>query len=70
MALHNLILLDKVPDSFEYGDYSMVPKITDDVGQDTLKWTIEELQEGEKLEITYQITGSGEYSPSDAQLGL
>jgi hypothetical protein len=48
----------------------MVPKITDDVGQDTLKWTIEELQEGEKLEISYQITGSGEYSPSDAQLGL
>jgi len=70
MPLQNLILLDKVPDSFEYGEYSMVPKITDDVGQDTLKWTIEELQEGEKIAISYEITGSGEYNPSDAQLGL
>jgi len=70
MPLQNLILLDKVPDSFEYGDYSLEPEITDEVGQDTLKWTLEELQEGEKLEITYEITGSGEYSPSDAQLGL
>ncbi len=68
MTLHNLVLLDKVPDSFEYGDYSSEPEITDEVGQDTLKWAIDELGEGEKLEITYKITGSGEYSPSDAQL--
>ncbi|MHA2472598.1 MAG: hypothetical protein ACXAES_05130, partial [Promethearchaeota archaeon] len=69
-ALHNLILLDKVPDSFEYGDYSMTPKITDEVGEDTLKWTIESLDVGDKLEISYDITGTGEYSPSDAQLAL
>ena len=69
-ALHNLTLLDKVPDSFEYGTYSMTPEITDEVGQDTLKWTIEILEVGDKLEISYEITGTGEYSPSDAQLAL
>jgi hypothetical protein len=68
--LHNLVLLDKVPDSFEYGTYSMKPKITDEVGQDTLKWAIDELEIGDKLEISYEITGTGEYSPSDAQLAL
>ena len=68
--LHNLILLDKVPDSFEYGTYSMTPEITDEVGQDTLKWDIDVLEVGDKLEITYEITGTGKYSPSDAQLAL
>jgi len=70
MTLENLILMDKVPDSFEYGDYSMKPEVTDEVGEDTLKWTIEALEPGEKLEVTYEITGKGEYHPSDAQLAL
>jgi len=65
-----LVLLDKVPDSFEYGTYSMTPEITDEVGSDTLKWEIEELNIGDALEISYEITGTGEYSPSDAQLAL
>ncbi|MCW4031832.1 MAG: hypothetical protein NWF08_00365 [Candidatus Bathyarchaeota archaeon] len=68
--LHGLTLLDKVPDSFEYGDYSEKPKITDEVGQDTLKWVIDEIEVGDKLEISYEIKGSGKYSPSDAQLAL
>jgi len=68
--LYNLVLLDKVPDSFEYGTYSMKPKITDEVGQDTLKWAIETLEVEDKLEISYEITGTGEYNPSDAQLAL
>ncbi|MFX0167411.1 MAG: hypothetical protein ACFFAG_15970 [Promethearchaeota archaeon] len=68
--LYNLVLLDKVPDSFEYGTYSMKPEITDEVGQDTLKWEIDELEIGDSLEISYEITGTGEYSPSDAQLAL
>ena len=68
--LYNLVLLDKVPDSFEYGTYSMTPEITDEVGQDTLKWAIDELEIGDTLEISYEITGTGEYSPSDAQLAL
>ncbi|MGB5911396.1 MAG: hypothetical protein WBH31_09405 [Promethearchaeia archaeon] len=68
--LQNLILMDKVPDSFEYGTYSEKPEITDEVGEDTLKWSIDLLSAGEKLEITYEINGLGEYSPSDAQLGL
>jgi hypothetical protein len=68
--LHGLTLLDKVPDSFEYGDYSEKPKITDEVGQDTLKWVIDEIEVGDKLEISYEIKGTGKYSPSDAQLAL
>jgi len=71
MALPNLILMDKVPDKFEYGDYEGdTPEITDEVGSDTLKWTIEELTEGERLEFAYQITGKGKYSPSEAQLSF
>ena len=68
--LQKIVLMDKVPDSFEYSDYSMKPEITDEVGQDTLKWTIDKLVAEEKIEITYKISGTGAYSPSDAQLGL
>jgi len=69
-ALQNLVLMDRIPDSFEYGTYSKKPEITDEVGSDTLKWTIQKLEAGERMEITYEINGTGEYSPSDAQLGL
>jgi hypothetical protein len=68
--LYDLVLMDKVPDSFEYGTYSMQPEITDEVGEDTLKWTIETLEIGDRLEITYEISGTGDYSPSEAQLAL
>jgi len=68
--LQKIVLMDKVPDSFEYSDFSMKPEITDEVGQDTLKWTIDKLMAEEKLEISYKISGTGAYSPSDAQLGL
>ncbi len=68
--LYNLVLLDKVPDLFEYSNYSMTPEITDEVGADTLKWEIDTLEVGDRLEITYEITGTGKYSPSEAQLGL
>ncbi|MFX0177512.1 MAG: hypothetical protein ACFE85_14960, partial [Candidatus Hodarchaeota archaeon] len=69
--LQNLILMDKVPDNFEYGSYSGgKPQITDEVGSDTLKWKIELLSAEENIEISYEINGTGEYSPSDAQLAL
>lgn len=68
--LYNLQLLDKVPDKFEYSNYSMTPEITDEVGADTLKWEIDTLEVGDRLEITYEISGTGAYSPSEAQLGL
>jgi hypothetical protein len=66
--LKDFVLIDKVPDNFEYSDFSIEPEITDEVGTDTLKWNIELLEESEKLEISYNIKGSGEYHPSDAQL--
>jgi uncharacterized repeat protein (TIGR01451 family) len=68
--LQNLVLMDKVPDNFEYGSYSEKPEITDEVGEDTLKWTIAKLEAEELKEISYEINGKGKYSPSDAQLGL
>ncbi len=70
MPLRNFNLLDKVPDNFEYSNMSMEPEITDEVGFDALKWGFETLDVGDTIEITYDIKGSGKYSPSDAQLAL
>jgi hypothetical protein len=70
LPLINFVLIDKVPDNFEYSEFTMEPEITDEVGTDTLKWAIESLKEGDLLEITYEIKGSGEYHPSDAQLAF
>ena len=71
MPLKNFTLLDKVPDNFEYKNFSLEPTdITDEVGTDTLKWIIDSLDAEEKLEISYDISGSGEYRASDAQLSL
>jgi len=66
--LKNYTIVDKVPDKFKYSEFSTKPEITDEKGSDTLKWKIEELTEAEKLEISYEINGKGEYRPSDAQL--
>ena len=68
MPLKDYTIVDKVPDNFKYGEFSLEPEITDEKGSDTLKWLIEELPEGDRLEITYEINGTGEYRPSDAQL--
>jgi len=67
--LLNINLLDKVPDSFEYGQFSQKPEITDEVGSDTLKWVIKQVEPGEKIEISYEIKGTGDYHASDAQQG-
>jgi uncharacterized repeat protein (TIGR01451 family) len=69
-AVQDVVVMDKVPDNFEYGDFSMEPEITDEVGEDTLKWTIEEIEPDQEIEITFEITGSGEYKASEAQVGL
>ena len=65
--VQNLVLFNKVPDNFEYTECSMEPEITDEIGFNALKWTLESLEAAEKLEISYNIKGSGEYSPSDSQ---
>ena len=70
LPLINFVLIDKVPDNFEYSEFTMEPEITDEVGTDTLKWKIESLKEGDLLEITYEIKGSGKYHPSEAQLAF
>ncbi len=68
MPLKNFKILDKVPDNFERSNFSMEPEIIDMEGEDILQWTIETLEEGEELEISYQIKGKGEYQPSKVQL--
>ncbi len=69
MALRNLVVQDKVPDHFSYGNFSRKPtEIIDEEGTDTLKWIIESLNAHEDLKITFDIKGSGDYHPSDAQL--
>ncbi len=70
MQLQTLTLMDKVPDNFEYSSFSLKPELRKDLFCDSLKWMIEELRSGEKLEITYKINGTGIYSPIEAQLGL
>ncbi len=70
LPLINFVLIDKVPDNFEYSEFTMEPEITDEIGTDTLEWKIESLKEGDLLEITYEIKGSGEYNHSDAQLAF
>ncbi|MFO8020767.1 MAG: hypothetical protein R6U96_19245 [Promethearchaeia archaeon] len=70
MALSGLVLMDKVPDSFEYTNESEEPEIVDEVEGDILKWPLDSLEEGETVRITYEIIGSKDYHPSDAQIGL
>ena len=65
--LKNMSLKDKIPDSFERSDFSLEPQITDLKGEDILQWDIESIDEGELLEITYNIKGTGEYNASEAQ---
>jgi hypothetical protein len=67
-TLKNFTIVDKVPDSFEYDEFSMEPEITDEFGEDTLKWEIEVLEPREDIEITYEITGEGEYEAKKAQV--
>ncbi len=63
MPLKDFVLIDKVPDNFEYSGFSQEPEITDNVGTDTLEWSIDLLDESEIIEISYDISGSGEYRP-------
>ena len=70
ITLQNLTILDKVPDNFEYSAFSMEPEIVDEYGSDTLKFNIEKLGKHEKLDVSYEIEGSGEYLPHETQLAL
>ncbi|MHA1734450.1 MAG: hypothetical protein ACTSU5_21135 [Promethearchaeota archaeon] len=65
-----IVVRDKVPDNFEYSDMSIEPEITDLEGEDILEWKFENVEPGEEKEITYTITGSGEYRASEAQFSM
>lgn len=47
--------MDKVPEDFEYGAYSVPPTITDQLGPDTLIWRIETLEENKEIQISYEL---------------
>lgn len=67
--IENVPMRDVVPDNFEYGSYSLEPASTDNLeGKDMLIWDIDRIEANEEFEITYTITGKGEYKASDAQL--
>lgn len=68
-AVKDVVVMDKVPDHFEYGEFSREPEITDEVGKDTLEWILEEIDPEQEIEITYEITGTGEYHASEAEVG-
>lgn len=70
MPIKAFTLMDIVPEKFEGSEYSIEPEILKEKGQDILKWSINTLEEGKKIEISYEIKGSGTYSPKDAQLSL
>lgn len=70
MPLEDFVIRDKVPDNFEYTDLSMEAEITDEAEEDILTWTVEKLEEEQGLEITYKISGQGEYRARDAQVAL
>ena len=71
VALKNIELIDKELDSFTNSNFSLEPeKIVDEKGIDILYWKIESIEPGQKVEISYEIHGEGEYSPKDAQLAL
>ncbi|GAB4307074.1 MAG: hypothetical protein Kow0069_04300 [Promethearchaeota archaeon] len=69
-AVPKVTVRDKVPDNFEYSEMSVEPQITDLEGEDVLEWTFEDVQPGQEEQITYVITGSGEYKASDAQFTM
>ena len=66
-SLDQFSLHDKIPDNFEYGNYSLEPLIIDDLGSEILKWEIDVLDVDEKIEISYEISGIGDYNPDDSQ---
>jgi hypothetical protein len=67
--VENVEMRDVVPDNFEYGDYSFEPASTDNLeGKDLLIWNIDRIEANDEFEITYTITGKGEYQAKDAQL--
>jgi uncharacterized repeat protein (TIGR01451 family) len=68
-AIENVEMRDVVPDNFEYGSYSLEPESTDNLeGKDLLIWKIDKIEANDEFEITYTITGKGEYKASDSQL--
>ena len=67
--VENVEMRDVVPDNFEYGEYSFEPASTDNLeGKDLLIWNIDRIEANDEFEITYTITGKGEYKASDSQL--
>ena len=68
MPLEKVLVRDKVPDNFERQDFSMEPEVIDLEGEDILKWVIDKVDVDSSVEITYKISGTGDYNPSQAQL--
>ena len=69
--IENIEIKDIVPENFEYGEYSLDPESFDNLeGKDVLVWKVEKIDAEDTFTITYQITGTGDYKASGAQISM
>ncbi|MBD3352562.1 MAG: TIR domain-containing protein [Candidatus Lokiarchaeota archaeon] len=62
VVIENFVLIDRIPDNFEYFIISDAPDIIDIQGVDTLKWTIPSIPPESRCEIQYILKGEGNIS--------
>jgi hypothetical protein len=64
-----LTLRDIIPENFKGNQYSMEPRQEPTPeGVTILEWTVDKVQPGQSIVISYSIKGEGEYHPRDAQI--
>ncbi|TXT53391.1 MAG: hypothetical protein BAJALOKI1v1_2460001 [Promethearchaeota archaeon] len=65
LTLKDLELVDIIPQQFTFEKSTQEPLSMEENGETIIKWEIEELKEEERREITYEVSGSGEYVPKE-----
>ncbi len=65
IILEELELVDIIPEYFKFEKSTQEPLSMEQNGETIIKWEIEELKEEEMIEITYEVSGSGEYAPKE-----
>jgi len=68
--LENIKVEDIVPDNFEYADMTIEPSIKHVEGEDVLTWNVDVLEPGQEWNVQFNINGSGEYKPKEAQFAM
>ncbi|MHA1276190.1 MAG: hypothetical protein ACTSQI_00770 [Candidatus Helarchaeota archaeon] len=68
IPIEHVVISDLVPANFEIQDSKPEAQIRKIEAETVLEWTFERIEPGQKIEIVYKITGTGEFSTSDAEL--